>query len=71
MNTDIMSREEWKKFNEFMKSNGWSIFILFMRGTKWKKDDISIINDVSGWHWNKTLISQEEVFNRVGYNIKK
>lgn len=61
------AREERQRFGKFMESNGWSFRVLFMRGIKWIKDDVEIIIDNSGCHWNRELITSEEMRRRVGY----
>lgn len=65
------AREERNRFDNFMKNNGWNLCILFMRGTKWFKDDVEIIIDRNGCHWNGEIITRDEMNFRISYTEKK
>ena len=61
-------KEEWKRFDTFMSEHGWSKSHLFMRGTKWVKDDDVLIYDRNGWQLNGKTLTEQELFKFLQYD---
>ncbi len=60
-------KEERERFNKFMSEHRWKEYILFMRGTKYERGDDVIIHDMNGWHLNKEILTQEKLYEFLGY----
>ena len=57
-----------ERFDSFMSAHGWSKFHLFMRGTKWVKDDDILLYDRNGWQLNGQTMSEQEIHQFLQYD---
>ena len=56
-----------ERFDNFMSEQGWTEYLLFMRGTKWTKGADTIIRNSDGWHLNGQNITEKEFYQYIQY----
>jgi len=61
-------RAAHERFDAFMSEHGWTKHHLFMRGSKWVKDDDTIICDRNGWQLNGQTMPQQEIHKTLHYD---